>query len=409
MRALLAAFNAVKGDVAENLRRHLELLEQARSQGCDLAVFPEFSLTGSVDPARRPEHTLPADAEPIRELAAASQRIGVGVIFGIAERADDGFYIAQLYAHGGRLLGRYRKRHLGEDESGYRVGTEDGVYQLGAARFGIAICAESEVDLPWDAAADAGAPVVFFCAAPGLYGRRTDEDSWRRGHAWWEGSGLGDAVRHAGRRGLWVATATQAGSTYDEDFPGLAALVTPQGEVAHRLPDWRPGTLVVDIPVEVAVRPARRAARALVVDDSGRALLVRFVNEAAGTSWWCPPGGGLDDGEDHLTAVRRELYEELGRDSFALGPWIGARTHTFALGQRWMTQQERWVLCRTEPFTLDNGRLPALRAENVHELRWWTADEIRAAGVTTVPRDLADLLDAVDAGELPAPDTDLGV
>jgi predicted amidohydrolase len=45
--------------------------------------------------------------------------------------------------------------------------------------------------------------------------------------------------------------ATQAGSTEDEDFPGLAALVTPAGEVAARLPDWRPGTLTVDIPVDV--------------------------------------------------------------------------------------------------------------------------------------------------------------
>jgi len=43
---------------------------------------------------------------------------------------------------------------------------------------------------------------------------------------------------------------TQAGSAHDEDFPGLAALVKPGGEVAHRLPDWRPGTLVVDVPVD---------------------------------------------------------------------------------------------------------------------------------------------------------------
>jgi predicted amidohydrolase len=33
------------------------------------------------------------------------------------------------------------------------------------------------------------------------------------------------------------------------DFPGLAALVSPSGEVA-RLPDWRPGTLAVEVPVD---------------------------------------------------------------------------------------------------------------------------------------------------------------
>ena len=43
--------------------------------------------------------------------------------------------------------------------------------------------------------------------------------------------------------------AGQAGSTVDEDFPGLAALVGPDGAVASRLPDWRPGTLTVQIPL----------------------------------------------------------------------------------------------------------------------------------------------------------------
>ena len=35
----------------------------------------------------------------------------------------------------------------------------------------------------------------------------------------------------------------------DEDFPGLAALVSPDGDVVERLPDWRAGTLVVELPL----------------------------------------------------------------------------------------------------------------------------------------------------------------
>lgn len=409
MRALLTAYHAPKDDLAGNLRRHIALLELAHSRGCDLAAFPEFSLTGSVDPARHPERAVEAGAAPVRELVAATHRTGVAALFGIAERDGDGHYISQLYAHGGRLAGIYRKRHLGEDETAYRTGTADGVFRLGAARFGVAICAESGVDLPWAAAAAAGAQVVFFCAAPGLYGRRTDQAAWRAGHAWWEGHGLAEASAHAKRHRLWVAVATQAGSTSDEDFPGLAALVTPDGDVAHRLPDWRPGELVVDIPVRVEVDPVRHAARALVVDDAGRTLLVRFADQEAGTTWWCPPGGGLDEGEDHHAAVRRELREELGRDGMELGPWIGRRTHTFRLGERWMTQTERWLLCHTAPFGLDTVPVAHLRAEGVHDVRWWTAGELRAAGVVTSPRTLADLLDRVNAGRLPGPDTDLGV
>ena len=93
MRVLLAALNAPKGEVAGNLERHLAVLERARAEGGELAVFPEFSLTGSVDPASHPERALPVDAEPVRALAAATGRTGVAAVFGIAERAGAAFHI----------------------------------------------------------------------------------------------------------------------------------------------------------------------------------------------------------------------------------------------------------------------------------------------------------------------------
>jgi predicted amidohydrolase len=250
MRLLLAAMHCAKGAVDANLRRHIELLDEASAAGCDLAVFPEFSLTGSVDPATHPERAVAVDAVPVRELIAATGRTGVGAVFGIAERAAGGFHITQVVAHGGRLAGVYRKRHLGEGEDAFEVGSEPGVFRLGASRFGVTLCAESEVDFPWADAALAGAPLVLFCSAPGLYGRRTDEAGWRAGHDWWCSAGLADAGRHARELGLWVAMAAQAGATADEDFPGLAALIRPSGEVAARLPDWQPGTLVVEVPLE---------------------------------------------------------------------------------------------------------------------------------------------------------------
>jgi len=56
------------------------------------------------------------------------------------------------------------------------------------------------------------------------------------------------SARPGRRRRLWIAQAGQAGATEDEDFPGLAALTSPDGEVTARLPGWHPGTLVVGIP-----------------------------------------------------------------------------------------------------------------------------------------------------------------
>ena len=131
MRILLAALNAQKGDLDGNLARHLAVLEQARAQGCDVAVFPELSLTGSVDPRRHPERALAVDAPPVRALLEGTFRSGVAAVFGIAERAGAAFHITQVYGHGGRLGGVYRKRHLGEGEEGYRSGDGPGCSSSG--------------------------------------------------------------------------------------------------------------------------------------------------------------------------------------------------------------------------------------------------------------------------------------
>ena len=74
-----------------------------------------------------------------------------------------------------------------------------------------------------------------------------------------------------------------------------------------------------------------------------------------------------------------------------------------------MTQRERWVLCRAEPFQVAPAHVATLAAEAIQELRWWSADELRAEAPIVTPRDLADLLDRIAGGVLPGPDDDLGI
>ena len=244
MRALLAALTCPKGDLDGNLARHVAFVERAAAEGCDVAVFPEMSLTGYHVPA-----AIALDHPAVAALAAATGSTGVAAIFGVVEQgAGDAVHITQVLAEGGEVRASYRKRHLGEGEEMFTPGTVPAAsWSIAGHPVGVAVCAESLVDFPFDEAAAAGADVVFFCAAPGLHGRRTDEAGWEDGFRWWCSAGLADAVRHARRLGLWVALAGQSGATVDEDFPGLAALVAPDGEVVAQLPDWREGVLIVDL------------------------------------------------------------------------------------------------------------------------------------------------------------------
>lgn len=250
VRVLLAALQCQKGDLAGNLSAHLQIVLDAVATGCDLVLFPEMSLTGSVDAARNPERLVSLDHEAVLELARASAWTGTGICFGVAEHSSENrAHITQVFAAGGQIVGVQRKRHLGEGEDSFTSVSISDPIDFSGTTLGIVICAESGFDQPFDVAASAKARLVLFPAAPGLYGRRTDEDSWRTGFSWWEGKSLGDAARHARRLGMWIALATQSGSTVDEDFPGLAALVGPNGEVVDRLPDWHEGVLISDVPL----------------------------------------------------------------------------------------------------------------------------------------------------------------
>src|SRR5215471_2294526 len=102
VRCLLAAIRCEKGDVAANLAAHLDLIARAAAEGCQLAVFPEMSLTGSAEPATHPERLIPLTHPAIAELARASQRTGVGICFGIAELSHDVPHITQVFAAAGQ-------------------------------------------------------------------------------------------------------------------------------------------------------------------------------------------------------------------------------------------------------------------------------------------------------------------
>ncbi|HEY1487036.1 MAG TPA: carbon-nitrogen hydrolase family protein, partial [Micromonosporaceae bacterium] len=198
MRILLAAIECAKGDPAANLDTHERVLREAARLGARMAVFPEMSLSGSAEPSTQAGWLLPLSSPYVSDLAALTATHGVAAVFGIAEAAADGrAHITQVYADAGKVSGVYRKRHLGDGEEAFTPGRAPALFRLDELSFGVAICAEGGVDYPFDEPVAAGAAIVLFSAAPGLYGPRRGSDAdWQRGFDWWESCGLGDARRH---------------------------------------------------------------------------------------------------------------------------------------------------------------------------------------------------------------------
>lgn len=238
---MLTSLTCVKGDVLGNLARHRGLVEAAGDHGCDLVLLPEMSLTGY-----RPSAAVALDHPSVTELVAATSG-GPALCFGLVETDHAGGrpFIAQIIADRGQIVAVHRKAHLGEGEDAdFQAGAAAEAFLLADASCAVAVCAEIGSARPYS---HDGVRVVLGPSAPGLYGerRRTDDD-WRRGWDWWRGSVIDDAARLL-RRDQVLAVSTQSGATDDEDFPGWAAVVMPGGKVATALPDWREGTLVVEV------------------------------------------------------------------------------------------------------------------------------------------------------------------
>lgn len=152
----------------------------------------------------------------------------------------------------------------------------------------------------------------------------------------------------------------------------------------------------------------REAVRAVIVDDAGRVLLVHF--EFPHRSLWATPGGGIEPGEDHEGALRREVVEEVGLADPTIGPEIWVRTHVFDTGTGHDGQRERFYLIRTEAF--EPGPLltrDELAAEHVTEVRWWSRAEMERSDATFAPRDLPLLVEALLDEGPPAEPLDVGV
>ena len=132
----------------------------------------------------------------------------------------------------------------------------------------------------------------------------------------------------------------------------------------------------------------RDAVRALVVDAEGRVLLVQFRRPIGDECWWGTPGGGIDPGESHDAALRRELLEEIGLHAFELGPKLFEHFGEFAWAKELYRQRNTTYLVRVA----DHQPQPTidLEPEGVADVRWWTVDEMKRSGEQFAPPDLPE-------------------
>ena len=132
----------------------------------------------------------------------------------------------------------------------------------------------------------------------------------------------------------------------------------------------------------------RDVSRVVVLDSQGAVLLVRYEDSGTGESYWVPPGGALEPGEDNRTAAIRELAEETGLHA-DVGDERWTRRFDLVMRTETVDQIERFFVVQLDSVT------PAVHnssSEDIVEHRWWLLRELEVTQETIYPEDIRERL-----------------
>ena len=163
-----AAQAFVTADVADNLKKAISFMRQARRRGVELLVFPETILSGY-----GPEHWKEREPDPrvlraaLADVAAQARANRMAVAVGTSDRRGGRWFnTMHLLDRTGRRIARYDKMHLtGGDATVYAPGQTLRVVRWRDVRVGLQICLDMRYPETWRLLCLKGSQVVLHSVA----------------------------------------------------------------------------------------------------------------------------------------------------------------------------------------------------------------------------------------------------
>ncbi|ATG74081.1 hypothetical protein AN401_09640 [Zobellella denitrificans] len=139
----LAQIQVGKGDLANNLKTHLEFIAASARLGADLVVFPELSLTG-YELELAATLALDAGSSVLAELSRAAVRYRMVVVAGCPLKNGAGKpFIGGVICFPDGLVEYYAKQYLHPGEEQYCApGHRNYQFSVKGQRVALAICAD---------------------------------------------------------------------------------------------------------------------------------------------------------------------------------------------------------------------------------------------------------------------------
>jgi NAD+ synthase (glutamine-hydrolysing) len=282
----LAQIQPKIGDVAANLKTHLEQIKAAKSYGVDLLLFPELSLTGYnlqdlvYEVAMQPT----SDDPTFRELLEASGDQHIDLMVGFVDTDERArYFIAAAYLSDGAVLHVHHKVYLPTytlfDEGRYFAwGDSVQAFETRFGRVGMLICEDFwHASPPMLLSLDRADLMLFHSASPGRgldQGDRLSSARWVQLVNQAYGSLFTDYVIHCNRVGFEDGL----------NFWGGSTIVDPDGEVIVAGPFHEEALIVQCIDLNQLRRTRNRLP---LIRDERTSLLARELQRIlGGTAAW---------------------------------------------------------------------------------------------------------------------------
>jgi NAD+ synthase (glutamine-hydrolysing) len=248
LRLALAQINPTVGDLAGNAALVLKLAADAQAAGAAIVIFPEMVLTGYPveDLALRP--SFQAASKNALETLARQLTPEIVSIVGYLDNVDGKPQNMVAVISGGEVKARYAKCHLPnygvfDEYRNFVAGDRTLIVRIHGVDVGIAICEDLWIDGGITAQLAARNPGLVIVPNGSPYERAKDDVR------------LALVTRRAREAGAPLAYVNMTGGQDDLVFDGDSIVVSADGALIARAPQFHDGMMLVDI--DVATQTAK--------------------------------------------------------------------------------------------------------------------------------------------------------
>lgn len=228
----------IQGDIPSALAAISNSMIEADRKNVDIVCFPECFLQGyTLSKDETKDRALDLGSHQFKDILDRLAGHEVTIILGLIEKDGDGFYNTAVIIRRGKLLGKYRKTHLFEQN--FQPGTQYPVFSSGGVKFGVNICYDARFPEGAKVLAEQGARVIFYP----LNNRLPVEKaiSYRNKH-------VPNLVERAKETGCWIVSSDVIAQDDSHIAYGYTTAVDPHGKVISQVKELETSMITVDLP-----------------------------------------------------------------------------------------------------------------------------------------------------------------